>query len=206
MRHRGLLWTLAGLGAALGAVLLIALLLAPDRAALLVVAATELAAGREAALTTGLALGVPWLRAAAVTTAIEWSMLLAGAPLLVLGGDWIRERKFVRSRLARAEAYAREHPRVGILALSAMTLAPFVPVGALTAVLVGEVLTLPQRRLVPALAFAELLANYGFAFAASRALAFLPDPRAAAGIMAVLLLAIAIASAFWPRRRTETAM
>ena len=206
MRRRALLWTLVAAGLLVAAALATGVLLADDRAALLVVTATELAAGRETALTTALALGVPWARAAALTTGIEWTMLLVGAPLLVLGGDWIRERQIVRRRLARAEAYARSHPRAGILALSAMTLAPFVPVGALTSVLVGEVLTLPQRKLVPALALAELIANVTFAVAASRALAVLPDPRAAAAVMAVVLLAVALATAFWPRRPTETAM
>ncbi|HWH08068.1 MAG TPA: hypothetical protein VNX21_02645 [Candidatus Thermoplasmatota archaeon] len=198
--RRPLLWTLFGLGLLLAAALAAWVAGAPDRERLAVVAATELAAGREAALSTGLALNVPWARAAALTTGIEWSMLLVGAPLLVLGGDWLRERPWVRRRLARAEAFARERPRTGVLALAALTLTPFLPVGALTSVLIGEVLALPLRLLLPALALAELAANFGFAFLASHALGLLPDPRLGAALMAGALLLAALALAFWPRK------
>lgn len=201
--RRPLLWTFFGLGLCLAAGLAGWVATAPDRTQLLVVAGTELAAGRETALSTALALHVPWARAATLTTGIEWSMLLVGAPLLILGGDWIRERPFLRRRLARAEAYARRHPRTGVLALGGLTLMPFFPVGALTSVLVGEMLTLPMVLLIPALALAELAANFGFAFLASRTLALLPDPRLGAAVMAGTLLLAVLALAFWPRRKRD---
>ena len=199
--RRPLLWTLALLGAALALLLGLWVATAEDRVDLLLVASAELVAGRETALTTAVARGVPWARAATLTTGIEWSMLLVGTPLLVLGGDWVRERRWVRRRLARAEAYARRRPRAGVLALAALTLMPFVPVGALTSVLVGEVLTLPLVLLLPALALAELLANVGFALLASRTLGLLPDPAWAAALVAGALLLTALAMTLWPARR-----
>lgn len=184
---------LAGLGGLLAAATAAWVTLAPDAATLAVVAATELLAGRETALTTALALDVPWARAATLTTSIEWSMLLLGAPLLILGGDWLRARPFFQAHSGRAEAFARRRPQAGVLALAALTLAPFIPVGALTSVLVGELLRLPQSRLLPALALAELAANVGFAWGASEALGVFPHPRILAAGMAILLLGVALA-------------
>lgn len=197
--RRPLLWTLLALGLALATTTAAWVATAPDRGRLTLVAATELAAGRETALSTALAADVPWTRAATLTTAIEWSMLLIGAPLLILGGDWVRERRLVRRHLARAEAYARKRPRTGVLALAALTLTPFFPLGALTSVLIGEVLTLPMVLLIPALALAELVANFGFAFAASRALGLFPDPRLGAVLMVAVLLCLVTALALGPR-------
>lgn len=202
--RRPLLILLAALGAALAVLTIVRIALAPDRAALALLAGTELAAGRETALTTALAAGVPWLRAATITTAIEWSMLLLGAPLLILGGDWLRERTFVRSKIRKAEMFARTNPRAGVLALAALTIAPFVPVGALTSVLVGEVLRIRQALLVPALLAADLLANVGVAWAASETLGLFPHPRIVAGVTAGALLAVAMTAALWPRAPPES--
>lgn len=201
--RRPLLWTFLSLGVALGGGVGAWIGLASDRNRLLLVAATELAAGRETALSTGLAAGVAWSRAATVTLGIEWTMLLVGAPLLILFGDVLRERPFLRKRLARAEAYAATRPRTGIVALSALTLMPFFPLGALTSVLIGEVLTLPQRKLIPALLASEVVANFAFAFLASQAIGLLPDPRMGAGIIAGTLLLAVIAVALWPRKRAQ---
>lgn len=203
--RRALLWTLLAVGLGIAAALAAWVGTAPDRSRLLLVAATELAAGRETALSTALAADVPWPRAATLTTGIEWSMLLVGAPLLILGGDWVRERRLVQRHLAHAEAHARARPRAGVLALAALTLMPFFPLGALTSVLIGEILRLPMRILLPALALAELAANFGFAFLASHAFGLLPDPRMGAAIVAAVLLASIATMVVWRRRRAGAA-
>lgn len=199
--RRPLLWTLFGVGLTLGTTVAAWIATAPDRGRLALIAGTELAAGRETALSTGLAAGIPWSRAATVTTGIEWTMLLVGAPLLILGGDLLRETKWLRKRLAKAEAHARKRPRTGILALASLTLMPFFPLGALTSVLVGEVLTLPQARLIPTLLAAEVAANFGFAYLAGKAIGLLPDPRLGAALIAGTLLLIVLTVALWPKRR-----
>lgn len=198
-----------GLGVALLAAmgLLLAGLVARDAAGpYLLLASVELIAGREAAIPAGLTEGLAWHEAAFATTMIEWTMLLLGFPLLVLAGDRLARVRRVEALFHRARVYAQRRPATGVLALGALTLAPFVPVGALTSVLVGEFLGLPSRRLVPVLLGAELVANVTFAYSADAVFGLFPHPRLVAGVASALLLVGALVSALVGRRRGTSSM
>ena len=197
--HRVDLWIalVLGIGLAVGGAVA-ALLYAGDDArraqVLLAVVGAELATGREPALSIGLAAGMDWVTAATITTTIELVLLLVGYPFIVLAGDWVRERRAVKRLFARAEARARRKPNAGVVMLGALTLAPFVPVGALTSVLVGELLRLPSRYLLPVLATALVLANIATAYATSRLISLFPHPElVAAGMTALLLVGAGVA-------------
>lgn len=207
MRRDALTALAAGAALALLAAAALGVLTARGEAApFALVLGVELAAGREAAIPAGLAAGLPWHVAALTTLAIEWTMLLLGFPLLVLAGARLARIRRVEALFHRARDHARRHPGTDVLALGALTLFPFLPVGALTAVLVGEFLGLPSRRLLPTLMAAEVVANLGFAFAASRLLGLFPDPRLPAALLAGVLLVGALLAAWWTRRRGATSM
>lgn len=185
----------------LGGGLLGALMLRGDAGPFLVVLGVELAAGREAAIPAGLSAGLAWHEAALTTNLIEWTMLLLGFPLLVLAGGRLARVRRVEVLFHRARLHAQAHPNTDVLGLGALTLFPFLPVGALTAVLVGEFLGLPSKRLLPVLLAAEVVANFGFALAASTFLGLFPDPRLPALLLASVLLAVAVAMAVVGSRR-----
>lgn len=181
---------------ALGATLLAGLALRDEAGPYLLVLTVELAAGREAAIPAGITAGLPWFQAALATNLIEWTMLLLGFPLLVLAGDRLARVRRVEALFHRARLRAQAHPTTGVIGLGALTLVPFLPVGALTAVLVGEFLGLPSKRLLPTLMAAEVAANLGFGLAAGAFLGMFPDPRLPALLLAGLLLAVALLGAF----------
>lgn len=167
----------------------------------LVLGSAELVAGREGAIPAGISVGLSWTQAALATTLIEWTMLLLGFPLLVLAGARLARVQRVEAAFHRARVYAHENPSTGVLALGALTLAPFVPVGALTSVLVGEFLGLPSWRLLPVLLAAEVLANVTVAFSAAAVLDLFPHPQLVAALASLALVAGALASAWVARRK-----
>lgn len=160
----------------------------------------ELLGGREAAIPAGLAAGLSWQSVAATTLLVEWTMLLLGFPILVLAGHRLLAFPRVAAVFEAARARAAARPGTGVLALAALTLTPFLPVGALTSVLIGEMLGLPSRRLLPALMLAELAANVVVALSAAAVVGLFPDPRVVAGAASAALLLVALASAFAGRR------
>lgn len=160
----------------------------------------HLAFGREGAIPAGLAGGLTWMQSFLTAQALEWSMLFLGFPLIVLFGEALHHIRPIRRVLDAAEAFAHRRPNAGILALGGMTLVPWLPFGALTAVFIGEALRLPSRRLLPVIALAELLANLSFALATAFAVSRLPDPRLAAAAIAGVFILLSIGAALWPRR------
>lgn len=191
------------LGAALLLAGLLALLASPERPALLAQVGIHLAAGREAGIPAGLAAGLDWHTSAATALVQEWSMLLLGFPLLVLLGDRLHRWPPVARLTSKAEAYAQAHPNVGVFALGGLTLAPFLPIGALTSVLVGELLRLPAMRLLPVLMGAELLANLTVAIAAAAVFSAFPDPRLAAALVSAAMLVATLVGVLLARRRSR---
>jgi hypothetical protein len=167
----------------------------------LVLAGAELAAGREAAIPAGFEEGLGWRQAAAATTLLEWTMLLLGFPLLVLAGDALARVRRIEAFFHKARLRAQADPSTGVLALGALTLVPFVPIGALTSALVGEFLGLPAWRLLPVLLGAELVANVALAVSAAAILSVFPHPRIVAGAAALSLVAGALVAALLARRR-----
>lgn len=210
VRTRLGMWTtlLVGLALAITGAALAGLVMAEDPArgrAILAVAATDLAAGREPALSLGLAAGLDWRTAAAVTSTVEVTLLFIGFPFLVLAGDWIREKPWAQRMFAKAEARARRRPNSGVVALGALTLAPFIPVGALTSVLVGEVLRLPRTRLLFGLAIANILANIAFGYATAVAIGLFANPALIAALAAGLLILAAVVGGWLASRREREA-
>lgn len=182
------------LGAAFAATALAYLFLHPQRAALLLLLGVEIAAGREAGIPAGLAAGLGWPDAAIATSLIELTSLFALFPLLVGLATGLHKVGWLEKHLARAQDYARRNPDVDVLALGALTFMPFLPVGALTSVLVGELLFLPSRYLLPTLATALVLANLATAYATARLLDLFPNPQlVAAGMTALLLVGAGVA-------------
>lgn len=182
------------LGAALAATALTYLFLHPQRPALLLLLGVEIAAGREASIPAGLAAGLGWPDAAIATSLIELTSLFALFPLLVGLAAGLHKVTWLETHLARAQDYARRNPDVDVLALGALTFMPFLPIGALTSVLIGELLRLPSRYLLPVLAAALVLANLVTAYATARLLDLVPHPRlVAAGMTALLLVGAAVA-------------
>lgn len=185
----------------LGVVLLLALHAAGQSRPYLITISVELLGGREAAIPAGLAAGLPWPSVAATTLLVEWTMLLLGFPLLVLAGHRLMRIPRVGVVFERARERAAARPGTGVLALAALTLTPFLPIGALTSVLIGEMLGLPSRRLLPALLLAELAANLLVAVSAAAVIRLFPDPRVAAGAASAALLLVALGGALAGRRR-----
>ena len=188
------------LGAALAAVGVGALLRLPQRADALLQIGVHLAAGREAAIPAGLGAGLSWGSSALLAVWLEWSMLLLGFPLLVLFGRRLHRIAKARAALERAEAFARRRPDAGVLVLGAITLMPFLPIGALTSLLVGETLGLPSVRLLFVLAGAELAANVTVALAAASVIGYFPDPAMAGFALAGFMLVLGLVLGLLPRR------
>lgn len=182
------------LGALFAAAALAYLFLHPRRGALLLLLGVEVAAGREAGIPAGLAAGLGWTDAALATTLIELTSLFGLFPLLVGLATGLHKVSWLEKHLARAQDYARRNPDVDVLALGALTFMPFLPVGALTSVLIGELLRIPSRYLLPVLAGALLLANVATAYATARLLDLFPNPQlVAAGMTALLLVGAGVA-------------
>lgn len=160
-----------------------------QREALLVLLSIEIVGGREASIPAGLAQGLDWTTAAVAVSLIELTSLFLLFPLLVGLATGLTRMRWFDATLARARAYASRNPDVDVLALGALTLMPFLPVGALTSVLIGELLRLPSRYLLPTLAAALVLANVLTAYAMDRLISIFPNPQLVAGIMTALLLA-----------------
>lgn len=187
-------------GAALAALGAGALLAAPLRGPLALQLGVHLAAGREAAIPLGIGAGLSWSASATAALWLEWTMLLLGFPLIVLAGERLHRWRRVRAAIERAEAFAARRPDAGVLLLGGLTLMPFLPVGALTSLLIGETLRLPPARLVATLMAAELIANLTVALAADSVLAAFPDPALAALVIAGVIIAIGLLVALLPRR------
>lgn len=188
-------WVSLVLGLVLAVASLGYLAASEDRNPLLVLLAVEIAAGREAGIPAGMAAGLDWKTAAAATTLIEWTSLFLGFPLLALLGTALHRVALIERLSARAQRFAAERPDVGILTLGALTLMPFLPIGALTSVLIGEILRLPTKRLLPVLAASLLLANIAFGAATAAVLDFVPNPRlVAAGMAGLLVLGAGVAA------------
>ena len=181
-------WVAAVLGAAIAATALAFLAVHPQKPALLVLLTVEIAGGRETGIPAGLAAGLSWTDAAIATSLIELTSLFALFPLLVALAAGLHRVRWFERHLARAQAYARRNPDVDVLALGALTFTPFLPVGALTSVLIGELLLLPSRYLLPVLATALVLANVLTAYATSRLISLFPHPELVAAVMTGLLL------------------
>lgn len=188
-------WISLALGAVLAAGSLAYFWASPARAPLAVLLAVEIAAGREASIPAGMAAGLDWQTAALAATLIELTSLFLLFPLLVSLAAGLHRVAWLERHLARAQAFARRRPDVDVLALGALTLMPFLPVGALTSVLIGELLRLPSKYLVPVLAASLVLANIGIALVVAAVLDFVPNPRLVAAGMAALLLVGAGAAA-----------
>lgn len=188
-------------GAALAAASLAAFWIHPQRPRLALQAGLHLVGGREAAIPPGIGAGLSWPTSFAAALALEWSMLLLGFPLLVLAGGALRRWRRARDALAGAEAFAARRPDAGVLTLGGVTLMPFLPIGALTSVLVGEVLRLPSWKLIPTLLAAELVANLTMALAAAAVLAWLPHPFLTSLALAAALLAAGAVVAVKVHRR-----
>lgn len=188
------------LGLALAAAGAGALARMPQRGAALAQAGVHLAAGREAAIPVGLGAGLAWPTSATVAVWLEWSMLLLGFPLIVLLGRRLHRVARFRAALDRAESFAKRRPDAGVLVLGGVTLMPFLPIGALTSLLVGETLGLPAPRLLVVLAGAELAANATVALAAASVIASFPDPALAAFALAAAIVLLGVVIAVLPRR------
>ena len=193
----------AALGALIALAALAYFLLSDAKPALLILLAVEIAAGREAGIPAGLAAGLGWREAALATSFIELTSLFLLFPLLVALAEGLHRVRWLERHLARAQDYARRNPDVDVLALGALTFMPVLPVGALTSVLVGELVRLPSRYLLPVLATALLCANVLTAYATARLLSFVPDPRLVAAGMTALLLVGAGAAWLLHRRRSN---
>ncbi len=186
---RSSLTLLAALGAALALAALAYLYASPHRSALLVLLAAEIAGGREVGIPAGLATKqLSWQEAALATSMIELTSLFALFPLLVGLAAGLHKVRWLESHLARAQEYARRNPDVDTLALGALTFMPFLPVGALTSVVIGELVRLPSRYLLPVLAAALVLANLTMAYATARLISIFPEPRLVAAAMTALFL------------------
>lgn len=196
-------WVSLGLGLLLAGASLAYLAASDERNPLLVLLAVEIAAGREAGIPAGIAAGLDWQTAAIAVTLIEWTSLFLGFPLLALLGAALHRMPVVERMSARAQRFAAERPDVGVLSLGALTFMPFLPVGALTSVLIGEILRLPSQRLLPVLAASLALANLAMGAVTAAVLDFVPDPRLVAGGMAALLVAGAAIAALVHRRATS---
>lgn len=192
-----------GVAIALGALLFFAL--HPQKPELLALLAAEIAGGREVGIPTGIALGLGWQSAAVATTFIELTSLFLLFPLLVALAAGLHQVRWLESSLTKAQDYARRNPDVDVLALGALTFAPFVPVGALTSVLIGELLRLPSRYLLPVLAAALVLANIVTGFATAKVLSFFPNPQLVAAMMTALLLLVAAGAWLVHRLRRRAA-
>lgn len=177
------------LGVVLAITALAYLLSHAQRDALLVLLSIEIVGGREASIPSGLAQGLDWHTAAVAVSLIELTSLFLLFPLLVALATGLTRVRWFDATLARARAYASRNPDVDVLALGALTLMPFLPVGALTSVLIGELLRLPSRYLLPTLAAALVLANVLTAYAMDRLISVFPNPQLVAAVMTVLLLA-----------------
>ena len=189
------------LGAAIAMASLAYFFASPDKPQLLTVLGIEIVGGREASIPAALALGLDWREAALVASLIELTSLFLLFPLLVGLAAGLHKVRWLESHLARAQDYARRNPDVDVLALGALTFVPFLPVGALTSALVGELLRLPSRYLLPVLASALVLANAAMGYATARLISFFPDPRiVAAGMTALLLVGAGIAWVVHRRR------
>jgi hypothetical protein len=178
----------AAIGVALAVAAILYLVLHPQKPALFVLLGVEIAAGREASIPAGLAAGLRWQDAALATSLIELTSLFLLFPVLVGLAAGLRKVRWLEGSLVKAQAYAQRNPDVDVLALGALTFMPFLPVGALTSVLIGELLRLPSRYLLPVLATALVLANVATAYATARLLAVFPNPQLVAGGMTALLL------------------
>lgn len=187
-RSRADVFVAGALGIALLTATILFFLGHPQNRALLILLAVELPAGREASIPAGLAAGLEWHTAAVAVNLIELTILFLLFPLLVALATGLHKVGWLESTLARAQAYAKRNPDVDVLALGALTFMPFLPVGALTSVLIGELLRLPSKYLLPTLAVSLVIANVLMAYATDRLLAFFPDPRLVAAIMTLLLL------------------
>lgn len=159
--------------------------------------AAHLAAGREAGIPTGIAVGLGWRASFLAALLLEWTMLLAAFCALDLARERLRAWPWARERLERAEAWARGRERAGVLLLGGVTLMPFLPIGAITSLVVGEALALPALPLLATLMLAELAANLMVALAAASVVSLLPDPALAAGAMALLAVLLGL----WLARR-----
>ena len=195
-------WIAAALGFALAGAALGYLAASDRKRELLLVLAVEVAAGREASIPAGLAAGLDWPTVALVVLLIELTSLFALFPLLVGLAAGLHRIRWLEGHLRRAQAFAARRPDVDALALGALTLMPFLPVGALTSVLVAELVRLPSRYVLPVLAGALVLANVGVAWATARVLSYLPHPQLVAAAMAGLLLVGAGLAWLW-HKRTE---
>lgn len=195
-----MVWAFA-LGVAIALAALAYLALSPRKADLLAVLGLEILGGREVSIPAGLALGLAWPELALVVSFIELTSLFLLFPVLVGLAAGLHKVRWLEGSLARAQAYAQRNPDVDVLALGALTLMPFLPVGALTSVLVGELLRLPSRYLLPTLAAALVLANVSVAWATAKLLSYLPRPELVAAGMAALLLAGAGVAFLLHRRR-----
>lgn len=197
-------WLPLGLSAVAAVSLGAAFLAASPRGAALAQLAMHLAAGREAAIPLGLVGGLPWPTSFLLATLLEWTMLLAVVPLAGLASARLHRWRPVRDAILRAESYAARRPDAGVLFLGAVTLTPFLPIGAITSLFVGVVLGLPKRRLVPVLMLAELAANLYVALAAASLVALFPEPWMGGAFLAAVALALGLA--FGLRRRNESVM
>lgn len=173
----------------------------PRKADLLLVLSAEIVGGREVSIPTGIALGLDWPTLALVASLIELVSLFLLFPVLVGLAAGLHKVRWLEGALARAQDYARRNPDVDVLALGALTLFPFLPIGALTSVLVGEMLRIPSRYLLPVLAGAVVLANVGTAWATAKLLSYVPHPQLVAAGMAILLLLVAGVAYLVHRRR-----
>lgn len=190
----------AAIGVVIAVSALAFFLASPRKPELLLLLAVEIAGGREAGIPAGIAAGLDWREAAVATSFIELTSLFLLFPLLVALATGLRKVRWFETHLARAQDYAKRNPDVDVLALGALTFMPFLPVGALTSVLIGELLRLPSRYLLPVLAGALVLANATIGYATARVISFFPDPRLVAAAMTALLLVGAGVAWLWHRR------
>lgn len=202
--RRDVVWA-GALGVAIAIGSLAYFFASPAKPALLGLLGVEVAGGREASIPAGLYLGLDWREAALAASLIELTSLFLLFPLLVGIAAGLHKVRWLEGMLARAQDYAQRNPQVDVLALGAITFMPFLPIGALTSVLVGELLRLPSRYLLPVLAGALVLANVATAYATARLLALFPDPRLVAAGMTLLLLAGAGVAWLWHRRAERLA-
>jgi uncharacterized membrane protein len=177
-----------GLGLVVASVALAFVFASAKRGALLVLLAAEIVGGREPAIPAGIARGLSWQEAATATTLIELTSLFLLFPVLVGLASGLHRWPWLESTLRVAQRYAQRRPDVDVLALCGLTLAPFLPIGALSSVLVGEMLRLPSRWLLPGLAVTLVIANVSFAFAVGALLRSVPHPALVAGILSGALL------------------
>lgn len=178
----------AAIGVAIALAALTYFFLSDQKHALLVLLAVEIVGGREAGIPAGMSQGLDWRQSALAVSFIELTSLFLLFPLLVALAAGLHKVSWLERHLVRAQEYARRNPDVDVLALGALTFMPFLPVGALTSVLIGELLRLPSRWLLPTLAAALVLANVLMAWATARVISFFPDPQLVAAAMTALLL------------------